>query len=161
MHRPFTEATAPAVATIDDFYAYMPQHKYICVPTREIWVASGVDGRLPKVGDIKATRWLDLNIEQISWAPGETVLIKSRIVSEGGFCEQQGYTCFNGPSSRVVIAAKPDRSTALRDRMMSCRSRINFARELLLPQLRENVKSSRASRYRRQAPTVERLDEWF
>ena len=36
---------------LDDFYAYMPEHKYIFAPTGEIWPASSVDARLPDVGE--------------------------------------------------------------------------------------------------------------
>ena len=32
---------------LDDFYAYMPGHSYIFVPTRELWPASSVNSRLP------------------------------------------------------------------------------------------------------------------
>ena len=35
--------------SLDDFLAYMPQHGYIFVPSREIWPASSVNARLPPV----------------------------------------------------------------------------------------------------------------
>ena len=38
---------------IDDFYAYMPGHSYIFVPTREMWPASSVNSRLPAVPVLK------------------------------------------------------------------------------------------------------------
>ena len=38
---------------IDDFYAYMPDHSYIFVPTREMWPASSVNSRLPAVPVLK------------------------------------------------------------------------------------------------------------
>ena len=44
---------------LDDFYAYMVEHKYIFVPTRQIWPASSVDARVPSVGRVKASSWLD------------------------------------------------------------------------------------------------------
>jgi hypothetical protein len=33
--------------TLDDFDAYMPQHRYIFEPTREMWLASSVNARTP------------------------------------------------------------------------------------------------------------------
>jgi hypothetical protein len=63
--------------TIDDFRAYMPTHSYIFTPCREIWPASSIDARLPrvpvldtngqpmrregKIVTIAASRWLDKN----------------------------------------------------------------------------------------------------
>jgi hypothetical protein len=32
-------------ATIDDFYAYMPMHCYLFMPTRELWPASSIYSR--------------------------------------------------------------------------------------------------------------------
>jgi hypothetical protein len=31
----------------EDFFAYMPEHKYIFVPTRALWPAASVNARLP------------------------------------------------------------------------------------------------------------------
>ena len=73
--------------TVDDFYAYMPNHSYIFVPTREMWRGSSINSRLPRVllkkkdgtpvvdenGNPKSTSpsvWLDKHrpIEQMTWA---------------------------------------------------------------------------------------------
>ena len=47
-------STEPTTAvTPEDFYAYMPMHHYIFVPSRELWPASSVNARiapLPLVG---------------------------------------------------------------------------------------------------------------
>ena len=64
---------------ITDFIAYLPQHTYIFMPTREPWPASSVNARLPPVatgktnGDgkaqtIPANTWLDQNqsVEQMT-----------------------------------------------------------------------------------------------
>jgi hypothetical protein len=75
--------------SLDDFYAHMPTHQYIFMPTREPWPASSVDSRLKRVtvlgGDgkpmlnnvgkkisVRASDWLDQNkpVEQMTWAPG-------------------------------------------------------------------------------------------
>ena len=82
---------------LDDFYAYMPQHKYIFTPTREVWPASSVDARLPNVGTEKASRWLDQNraVEQMTWAPGETTVIEHRLIADGGWIPRTGCSVFN------------------------------------------------------------------
>ena len=41
---------------LEDFYAYMPQHRYIFAATRELWPAASVNARLPLIGDIKPAR---------------------------------------------------------------------------------------------------------
>ena len=51
---------------LKDFHAYMPQHQYICAPSRELWPAASVNARLPPIIDadgkpIKAATWLDAN----------------------------------------------------------------------------------------------------
>jgi hypothetical protein len=97
-----------------DFYAYMPRHTYIFVPTLEQWPASSVNGRLPPVklkdGDgkpmldeekkprkLKPSTWLDQNrpVEQMTWAPGEPQIIADRLVSHGGWIERKGVHTFN------------------------------------------------------------------
>ena len=83
---------------LDDFYAYMPMHSYIYTPTRELWPASSVNARVPPPAKgIKANLWLDQRrpVEQMTWAPGKPMLIANRLISEGGWIERPGVTCFN------------------------------------------------------------------
>jgi hypothetical protein len=99
--------------TLDDFRAYMPMHSYIYVPCREIWPAASVNARLGRVPvltatgkpkkkagkdvTISASAWLDQNqpVEQMTWCPGFPVLIRDRLVVDGGWIERTGVTCFN------------------------------------------------------------------
>ncbi len=89
-----------------DFHAYLPMHKYIYAPTREMWPAESVNGKLPRVAitgedgkakEIKPAAWLDQNqsVEQMTWAPGAPMLIRDRLVSDGGWIEHEGVTTFN------------------------------------------------------------------
>ena len=98
----------------DDFHAYMPMHPYIFAPSRELWPASSVNARIPpiplvdrdstpvvdKKGNPKtlaATTWLDQYhpVEQMTWIPGLPMLIRDRLVSEGGWIDRAGCTTFN------------------------------------------------------------------
>jgi hypothetical protein len=88
--------------SLDDFYAYKPQHAFLCVPTREMWPASSVNATLPaiKVANgrpISPAAWLDQNrsVEQMTWAPGLPRLIRNRVIADGGWAEHDGFTCFN------------------------------------------------------------------
>jgi hypothetical protein len=99
--------------TLDDFHAYMPQHCYIFVPARDFWPSSSVNARIPPVPlmrngkpvldeagkqkFISASAWLDQNrpVEMMTWAPGKPMLIKNRLISEGGWIHRDGCTTFN------------------------------------------------------------------
>ena len=91
--------------SVENFYAYMPMHSYIYVPTREPWPAASVNARLApmpvlngkgeqKLDDkgrpefISASKWLDQNrpVSQMTWAPGEPlIIIADRLISHGGW----------------------------------------------------------------------------
>jgi hypothetical protein len=100
--------------TLDDFIAYLPRHSYFFTPTREPWTAGGVNARLDLVplvdengkplldGDgkpvkVKPSTWLDQYraVEQMTWLPGEPMLIKDRLITLDGPIERAGVTTFN------------------------------------------------------------------
>src|SRR5215467_13096548 len=68
--KPDSGGKPPKGVRLEDFYAYMPEHRYIFAPTGQIWPASSVDARLGPVGNVKASAWLDENraVEQMTWA---------------------------------------------------------------------------------------------
>ena len=87
---------------VSDFVAYMPMHQYIFIPNRQLWPAASVNARVPapKGPDgepVKPSAWLDRKapVEQMTWAPGEPMLIKDRLVAGGGWIERSGCTTFN------------------------------------------------------------------
>jgi hypothetical protein len=97
-----------AGVTLADFRAYMPQHNYIYAPTRELWPAKSVNSRLDPVqigtdaatGDpikISAAAWLDRHqpVEQLTWAPGEPMIVDDRLIADGGWIERAGVHVFN------------------------------------------------------------------
>ena len=97
-----SEGGADTGVSVDDFRAYMPTHSYIFAPTREMWPSSSVNARVPpiRIGDdktISAATWLDQNraVEQMTWSPGEPMLIPNRLIADGGWIERTGVTCFN------------------------------------------------------------------
>jgi hypothetical protein len=98
----------PQGVELADFYAYMPMHNYIFAPSRETWPASSVNSRIPPIptGETKkngddevqpASAWLDQHqpVEQMTWFPGEPMLIRDRLIADGGWIPRPGCTCFN------------------------------------------------------------------
>jgi Bifunctional DNA primase/polymerase, N-terminal len=112
---PQETSAAPNEATteiqLEDFVSYLPMHNYIFIPTREIWPGRSVNTRLPpvlltdKTGKailntegkeqyIAASEWLDKNraVEQMTWTPGDSMLIRDKLVSDGGWIKRDGVT---------------------------------------------------------------------
>jgi hypothetical protein len=115
--------TAPEGVTIDDLFSYMPMHRYIFAPTGDMWPASSVNARIGPIevgtdekGNPKyksASAWLDENrhVEQMTWAPGLPMLIRDRLIAEGGWIERNGVMTFNlyrSPTLKHGDAAKAE-----------------------------------------------------
>lgn len=89
--------------TLDDFYAYMPSGGFIFTPTRELWPASNVNARVPPLPNpsggkpIMPSVWLAQHrpVEQMTWTPAEPMLVRDRLISEGGWIHRPGCTTFN------------------------------------------------------------------
>ena len=100
--KPKSAGNAKHDLSLDDFRAYMPGHRYIFIPTRDMWPSSSVDARVAWPAgsdgkDIRPSKWLDSNaaVEQMTWAPGLGIVIKDKLIDTGGWVNQQGCTCFN------------------------------------------------------------------
>jgi hypothetical protein len=99
---PPAEAPTQDGIKLEDFHAYLPQHAYLCAPSRDLWPGASINARFPPVGGsdgkpIPAAAWLDANaaVEQMSWVPGAPLLIKNRLVADGGWVRKPGWTVFN------------------------------------------------------------------
>ena len=131
--------------SLDDFYAYMPMHVYIFIPTRALWPASSVNARIPpiKVGadrEIKASTWIDQNrpVEQMTWAPGLPEIIEDRLLYEGGWLDQPGLRCFNQYLAPAILPINTRRDDHSLDHV-----RLVFSQEV------ENLVSSCSTRVQR------------
>jgi hypothetical protein len=111
--------------TLKHFLSYMPMHRYMFTPAREMWPAGSVDARIPPVplfdkaglpivnkkGEqvLQApSAWLDQHqpVEQMTWAPGLPMIIADRLISEGGWIPHKGVNCFNLYRPPFVISGR-------------------------------------------------------
>lgn len=113
---------------LTDFYAYMPAGKFMFAPSRELWPATSVNSRVPpqklldkrgqpvkREGEtvyIAASQWLakERAVEQMTWAPGEPMIVEDRLVSEGGWIRRPGCSCFNLYRPPMVAAGDASRA---------------------------------------------------
>lgn len=103
-----------------DFFAYMPQHNYLYVPTRDLWPAASVNGRVewPTVDGkkVRPSDWLDSNspIVQMIWHPAEPMLVRDKVMQVAGWARHEGTAVFNlyrAPEHAPGVAAQAGRWT--------------------------------------------------
>jgi hypothetical protein len=109
--------TEPQAFALEDFVAYLPGGTFCYLPTGEHWSATGVNA---KVGDvmvngctkIKAATWLSQNrsADAMAWSPGEPVLIKDRLLVQGGWIEKAGDTTLNNYRPATIEPREGDAS---------------------------------------------------
>jgi hypothetical protein len=112
--------------TIDDFYAYMPMHNYIVMPSREMWPAESVNSKVedqPLTDEnglavtnqksepifISASSWLDQyrSVDQMSWMPGEPEIITDKVIAAGGVMTRKGRRILNLYIPPTIIPGDP------------------------------------------------------
>lgn len=120
------ESAAPTPKTdvsLDDFYAYMPMHKFIFKPTGELWPTESINTRLPHqmvAGEkMKPAAWLDrfAPVEQMTWAPCEPQLIENKLIDRGGWIARQGCHVFNLYRPPPILAGDPSKAGLWRDHL--------------------------------------------
>lgn len=119
----------------ENFWAYMPSHSYLFVPTGGMWPAGSVNSRIGRVpmfnadgspkmavnkkgeptGEqetVAASQWLDWKrpIEQATWAPGEDIVIRDRYIKDGGWFEHIGGTVYNQYQPPTIGRGDPTRA---------------------------------------------------
>jgi bifunctional DNA primase/polymerase-like protein/primase-like protein len=105
--------------SLDDFHAYLPAHNYIFAPTLEPWPASSVNACIAPIPNgfnangeqqwIAASEWIDQHqpVHQMTWAPGEPMLINDRLIADGGWIMRDGVTCFNLYRPPITMPGDP------------------------------------------------------
>jgi len=111
------DVAVPNALSLEDFYAYMPAHNYIFIPTRELWPAGSVNGRVASVegagGKIMPAAWLDQNrpVEQMIWHPEEPQIVEDRVLDAAGWVEHIGARVFNVYRPPNIVGGDPSKAT--------------------------------------------------
>lgn len=98
---------------LEDFFAYMPMHQYIFAPLRELWPGSSVNSRvMAPDATVKAADWLDKHraVEQMTWVPGEPMIIEDRLISDGAWIPRSGCACFNLYRAPTIELGDPEQA---------------------------------------------------
>jgi len=102
---------------IKDYWAYLPEHKFIFIPTGVLWPAVSVNARVPpqhlEGQEVPASVFLDQTraVEQMVWAPGEPAVIEDRLVVDGGWIHDVGRRAFNLYRPPTVVPGDPAQAT--------------------------------------------------
>lgn len=112
--------------SMDDYYAYLPSHRYLYVPTRDLWPPQSIDGHIPPHAwpemagkKVKPSRWLDQcrPVHQMTWHPGEAPIIRDRVVDAGGWLPKPGNVVFNLYRPPVTRPGNSTQATRWRDHL--------------------------------------------
>ena len=100
--------TLPVGVVLTDFYAFLPNHKFIYAPTGDLWPIQSINAVLkmvPQVNKngqsiglpIKASTWLDHNrpVQAMTWAPDEGAVIVDKLPGRSGWIKRPGTMTFN------------------------------------------------------------------
>src|SRR5690242_16596929 len=105
---------AGAQPTLTDFYAYLPENKFIYRPTRQLWPAASVDGMVkpwPQVNGkgTKPSAVLQLHraVQQVTWDPGSPEIVEGKLALEGGWIDKSGTRTFNLYVPAPALAGNP------------------------------------------------------
>lgn len=107
-------------ATLHDFRAYLPEHKYIYLPSGDLWPAASVNGQVPPVWTGRrdedgkkvyeaASKWLDRRaaVQQMTWAPGLPELIQGQLIIEGGWIPKPEAVVYNQYRAALIDGGDP------------------------------------------------------
>jgi hypothetical protein len=107
LKRIWNKLTLPEGARLEEFWAVIEKHQYVFASNRRFWPPAAVNGYFPKVQVgtddrgkpilIPASLWLDRNrrCEQVTWAPGQPMILEDKLLNESGWIEQPGVKMFN------------------------------------------------------------------
>jgi hypothetical protein len=102
LHELMQVSTCSSKPLITDFYAYLPENKFIYRPTGQLWPAASVDGTVKPWPhsdgkNVKPSDGLRLDraVQQITWHPGCPEVIEGKLAHQGGWIDKPGTRTYN------------------------------------------------------------------
>jgi hypothetical protein len=96
--------------SITDFYAYLPAHQYLFVPTRALWPAESVNSLFgDDEDDARPSKLLDTTrgVQALTWAPGMPLIVENRLVCDAGWIDRQDCRTMNLYRPTTIEAGDP------------------------------------------------------
>lgn len=92
-----------------DFGSYLPDRKYIYLPTGKMWEPEGVNRAFPPINKVKQSTLIDAEcpIHDMTWAPGKPQIIKDAFLDQGGWIRADGARVYNHYRSPAVQGTEP------------------------------------------------------
>jgi hypothetical protein len=83
--------------TVEDFVSYLPRGKYLCLKTGLFWTAANLNKRLPPVGEVPASQWLDENryADALAWDACLPLFVPDRVNVRGIWRDAPGVVTLN------------------------------------------------------------------
>jgi hypothetical protein len=107
----------PEAVRIEEFLYCSPENKYIFVPNGSLWPAPAVDKRLPWIGGTKPSTIIARTnpVEDMTWLPGEPLLIKHKLIVQGGVIEAPNKTMYNFYRGANFVRTNTDKANVWTD----------------------------------------------
>jgi hypothetical protein len=86
---------------LTDFASYLPERKYIYIPTGKVWEPAGINCAFPPIGSgkeaIKQSSLIDEGcpVHDLSWVPGKPQIIEGAFLDQGGWLPKAGARVYN------------------------------------------------------------------
>jgi len=84
--------------SLSDFYAVLPLHQYLFVPTRALWPAETINSLFgEKDDDEPPSTTLDKSrgVHAMTWAPGLPLIVKNKLVCDAGWIDRKDCRTLN------------------------------------------------------------------
>jgi len=97
--------------SMTDFYAVLPQHQYLFVPTRALWSPAAINGLFGDPADIEPpSQTLDQSrgVQAMTWAPGLPLIVENRLICDGGWIDRLDCRTLNLYRPPVITSGDPN-----------------------------------------------------
>ena len=100
--------------SLSDFASYLPDQKYIYLPTGKMWDPAGINRAFPSFDkNHKRSSEIDAAnpIHDITWAPGHPQIIEDAFLDQGGWLPKAGARVYNHYRPPVAVGGDPRQVT--------------------------------------------------